>query len=214
MTPQIHPVPSLNRGTQVGGFTPPWETEEPSTLNPSVTSAEPPYIPSASAIANSSHPPNWGFLSSPSSNQETMANFTYDPTPFLPFGAHMEDGWQRLARIRVTLGGELERHYSTPSFPSTHCRTRSMLAPCSTMSSISLRRIFRSESSHFLSPLGLGLVEFSSSVMRQSMLDISPIEYNATYVLHVVKHDEAGNLRAVEYSRESWIMFLVFPLDY
>jgi hypothetical protein len=68
--------------------------------------------------------------------------------------------------------------------------------------------------SSFLSPLGLGLLEFGSAVQRQSMLDISPIDVNDNTVLRVVKHDEAINLRACPYTRECWIMFLAFPLDY
>ena len=40
---------------------------------------------------------------------DAMANFACDPVPFLPFGAHVEDGWQRSARSRVALGGEPPR---------------------------------------------------------------------------------------------------------
>jgi hypothetical protein len=46
------------------------------------------------------------------------------------------------------------------------------------------------------------------------MLDISPIDVNDNTVLRIVKHDEAINLRACPYTRECWIMFLAFPLDY
>jgi hypothetical protein len=46
------------------------------------------------------------------------------------------------------------------------------------------------------------------------MLDISPIAINDNSVLRVVKHGEAINLRACHYSRDCWIMFLAFPLDY
>jgi len=68
--------------------------------------------------------------------------------------------------------------------------------------------------SHFLSPLGLGLLEFGSSVHRQSLIDISPFAFDGVSTLRVVKHDEAINLRACPYTRECWIMFLTFPLDY
>jgi hypothetical protein len=68
--------------------------------------------------------------------------------------------------------------------------------------------------SHFLSPLGLGLLEFGSSVHRQSMIDISPIDFGGIATLRVVKHDEAINMRSCPYTRECWIMFLAFPLDY
>lgn len=68
--------------------------------------------------------------------------------------------------------------------------------------------------SHFVSPIGLGLLEFSSSVHRQSLIDISPFAFDGISTLRVVKHDEADNLRACPYTRESWIMFLMFLLDY
>lgn len=54
----------------------------------------------------------------------------------------------------------------------------------------------------FLSPLGLGLLEFGSSVQRQSLLDISPIDFDEVSFLRIVKHDEAGNLRFCPYTRE------------
>lgn len=38
-----------------------------------------------------------------------MVNFACDPAPFLPFGAHVEDGWMCPARARVALDGESPR---------------------------------------------------------------------------------------------------------
>ena len=67
--------------------------------------------------------------------------------------------------------------------------------------------------SAFPSPLGLGLYQFESQVQRESLLDASPIQFGQ-WLIHVQKHDEARNLRACAYTRESWIMFLGFPLDY
>lgn len=46
------------------------------------------------------------------------------------------------------------------------------------------------------------------------MLDISPIDVNEGTALRIVKHDEAINLRSCPYTRECWVMFLAFPLDY
>ena len=45
------------------------------------------------------------------------------------------------------------------------------------------------------------------------MLADSPIKFDQ-WLITVQKHDEARNLRACPYIRESWVMFLGFPLDY
>lgn len=144
-----------------------------------------------------------------------MANFTCDPTPFLPMGAHIEDGWMRPARSRVAIGGEPPRcheEYGILSMnPPPHpAHTRATLNNIvQFLEEQYLVRVFLA----FLSPLGLGLLDFSSSVMCQSMIDLSLIPYEGS-MLRKVKHDEVGNLRSCQYIRECWIMFLCFPLDY
>ena len=67
--------------------------------------------------------------------------------------------------------------------------------------------------SAFPSPLGLGLFEFGSQLQREVLLDASPIQF-AHGLLTVQKHDEALNLRSCHYTRECYLMFLGFPLDY
>jgi len=67
--------------------------------------------------------------------------------------------------------------------------------------------------SAFPSPLGLGLFQFENPIQRECLLDASPFQFGQT-LIHVQKHDEARNFRACPYIRESWIMFLGFPLDY
>ena len=67
--------------------------------------------------------------------------------------------------------------------------------------------------SAFPFPFGIRLFEFQNPVQRACLLDASPIETDFG-VLRVRKHDEVGNLRACPYTRENWIMFLGFPLDY
>lgn len=147
---------------------------------------------------------------------ETMANFTCDPAPFLPFGAHVEDGWLRPMWARLALGGEPPRghkEYTIVSMEPPPHPMHARLALTDVINFVQEHFPVRIMSS-FLSPLGLGLLEFGSSVQRQSMTDISPFDFDDISVLRVVKHDEAGNLRACPYTRECWIMFLAFPLDY
>jgi len=67
--------------------------------------------------------------------------------------------------------------------------------------------------STFLSPLGLGLFQLENPIQRETLLDASPFRFGQS-LIHVQRHDEAKNFRACAYIRESWIMFLSFPLDY
>ena len=56
--------------------------------------------------------------------------------------------------------------------------------------------------SAFPSPLGLGLYQFESQVQRECLLDASPIQFGQ-WLINMQKHDEARNLRAYAYTRES-----------
>jgi hypothetical protein len=185
---------------------PPWETQ----VSPSPTPRSPIHIPELAGtgealpiISETDTPievdPAAFFPRCP----VPMANFACDPAPFIPFGAHLEDGWHRPARSRVAIGGEPPRRHEefavislVPPPPPEHARV--------TLEDVVhlLQQDFpvRVQSFH-LSPLGLGLIEFGSAIQRQSMLDISPIAINNS-LLHVYKHDEAINLRACHYSRE------------
>lgn len=65
----------------------------------------------------------------------------------------------------------------------------------------------------FLSPLGLGLFEFQSTIQRTTLLDASPISFGHGEII-LQRHDEAKNFRACNYCRQCWIVFLGFPLDH
>jgi hypothetical protein len=135
---------------------------------------------------------------------ETMENFTCDPAPFLPFSAHVEDGWLRSTRARLALAGDPPRRHEEYAIMSTEPPPHPMhvwLALTDVVNFLQEHFPVRILSS-FLSPIGLGLLEFGSSVQRQSMIDISPFDFDDISVLRVVKHDEASNLRACPYTRE------------
>lgn len=46
-----------------------------------------------------------------------------------------------------------------------------------------------------LSPLGLCLLEFSSPVIRDAMVNLSPLQLDGIYELDVVEHDRGINQR-------------------
>lgn len=197
---------SLSSPQEAQGLHPPnSQLELPFLIVPSGTSAGE-ENPSNSNDALAPTPPS----------DDHMANFACDPTSFIPFGAHIEDGWQRPARTRVAIGGEPPRRheeYAIVTLVPPPLPVHARVTLTDVVNLLEANFPVRVES-YFLSPLGLGLVEFGSAMQRQSILDISPIAVNDNTELRVVKHDEAINLRACTYTRECWIMFLAFPLDY
>lgn len=68
--------------------------------------------------------------------------------------------------------------------------------------------------SSYLSPLGLCLVEFSSPVSRQVLIDHSPHQLDDLREVFVEEHDRGINLRSCPFTRTCWVMFLAFPLDF
>lgn len=198
--------------------TPPQESQEAGALTSQATSsATHLYSESPTGCEDELTPHCSSPLSSPPSDQEAaIANFMCDPTLYLPLGAHVEDGWQRPACSWVAISGEPPRCHKEYAIVSMEPAPHPIHARATLTNVVNFLenqypvRIFSS----FLSPLGLGLLEFGSSVMRQSMIDISPIPFDGVSVLRVAKHDEAKNLRSCPYTRECWIMFLTFPLDY
>jgi hypothetical protein len=63
-------------------------------------------------------------------------------------------------------------------------------------------------------PLGLGLFQFANPIQHEELLDASPLNFGH-WVMSFHKHDEAPrNFRTCNYIRDTWLMFLAFPLDY
>jgi energy-coupling factor transporter transmembrane protein EcfT len=63
-----------------------------------------------------------------------------------------------------------------------------------------------------LSPLGLCLVQFFSSLERQVMISCSPMQLDELREIEIVQHDRGINFRSCPFTRTCWIMFLAFPL--
>ena len=68
--------------------------------------------------------------------------------------------------------------------------------------------------SHFLLPLGLGLIQFGTPMQSQGLINLSPIQLGNGITLTITRHDESINLRTCNYSRVCNIMMLGFPLDF
>ncbi|CAO2208316.1 unnamed protein product [Urochloa humidicola] len=145
-----------------------------------------------------------------------MANFQCNPTPYLPAGAHVEHGWQRPARGRVALGGEPPRRhedYAVVTLDPMPAEEFVLDVLRDVTDHLEHEYPVRTVS-RYRSPLGLGLVQFQSTNQRQTLIDASPIPFVNNSLIRVIKHDEARNLRACNYSRICRLMVLAFPLDY
>jgi len=127
----------------------------------------------------------------------------------------VDHGWQRPARARVALGGEPPRRHEQYAILELDPAP----APAHVLEIIHDVVHFLQQEflvrvvSAFPSPLGLGLFKFDDPIQRQRLISASPIQFGHGSI-RVLKHDEATNFRSCIYSRESWIMFLGFPLDY
>ncbi|WVZ57952.1 hypothetical protein U9M48_008279 [Paspalum notatum var. saurae] len=151
----------------------------------------------------------------PLEDPSEMANFAVDPTPFLPFEAQVELGWQRPARARVALGGDLPRCHEEYVIVTMNLAPPAHQVPVVIAQAVQL---FEAEFhvrviTAFRSPLGLGLFQFGSTVQRQILLNAGQIPFGDGF-LEVFRHDEGLNLRDCVYERRCWIMILGFPLDY
>jgi hypothetical protein len=128
----------------------------------------------------------------------------------------VEHGWHRPARARVALGGEPPRRHEQYAIISLEPEPQQDQVPgiLQQVSEFLEHNFHVDVVSSFPSPLGLGLFRFANPVQREELLDASPINFGQ-WVMSVHKHDEAPrNFRTCNYIRESWIMFLAFPLDY
>ena len=133
-----------------------------------------------------------------------MANFPCNPAHFVPQGLHVDHGWQRPARTRVALGGEPPQRHEQFAILSLEPEPAPQQVPELLHEVVDFRqqefpvRVL----SAFPSPLGLGLYQFESQVQRECLLDASPIQFGQ-WLINMQNHDEARNLRAYAYTRES-----------
>ena len=97
-----------------------------------------------------------------------MVNFACNPQPYLPQGAHVEHGWYRPARSRITLGGEPARRHEEyaivvlepqPNEDEVMDLLRDVVDLFEQDYPVRVQSFFRN-------PLGLGLVQFQSATQR------------------------------------------------
>jgi hypothetical protein len=144
-----------------------------------------------------------------------MANFVVDPAPFVPEGLEIED-WARPARSRIVINGNPPRRHDeyaivslVPPPPPNHLHDA--MEEVATFLEEDQHVVIRS---CFLSPLGLCLVQFSSSLERQVMISRSPMQLDEMREIEIVEHDKGINFRSCPFTRTCWVLFLAFPLDF
>lgn len=147
--------------------------------------------------------------------EDVMANFSVDPTPYIPKGLEVED-WARPARGRMVISGNsLRRHeeyaiVSVLPHPPQHLLYDTMDEVVDFFEEVRQVRI----ASSCLSPLGLCLLRFSSPITRQAMVNLSPFQLDENRDIVVVEHDRGRNWRNCPFTRTCCVMFLAVPLDF
>jgi hypothetical protein len=144
-----------------------------------------------------------------------MANFPVNPDPFVPDGLGIED-WTRPARGRIIISDNPPRRHNeyaiitlNPPPPQNQLHD-AMEEIVDFLENVHHATIW----SCCLSPLGLCLVQFSSSLERQVMINLSPLQLDDIREIVIVEHDRGLNFRSCPFTRTCWIMFLAFPLDF
>jgi hypothetical protein len=124
--------------------------------------------PDSSPLGNS---PSSAEATEPTKNPTSslaMVNFACNPQPYLPQGAHVEHGWYRPARSRITLGGEPPRRHEEyaivvlepqPNEDEVMDLLRDVVDLFEQDYPVRVQSFFRN-------PLGLGLVQFQSVTQR------------------------------------------------
>jgi hypothetical protein len=121
---------------------------------------------------------------------EVMMNFVVDPAPFVQDGLEIED-WAQPACGSIVINGNLPRRHDEYSIillvpPPPPNQLHDAMEEVVT---------FLEEEKHAgirsccLSPRGLCLVQFSSSLERQVMIGRSPIHLDVVREIEIVEHD-------------------------
>jgi hypothetical protein len=133
----------------------------------------------------------------------------------VPDGLEIED-WARPTRGRIIISGNPPRRHDeyaiitlTPPPPQNqlHDAMDEIVVFLENVHHATIR-------SCCLSPLGLCLVQFSSTLERQVMINLSPMQLDDVREIEIVEHDRGLNFRSCPFTCTCWIMFLAFPLDF
>jgi hypothetical protein len=62
-------------------------------------------------------------------------------------------------------------------------------------------------------PFGLGVYTFPDTITADAVAGLT-YELDEVTTINFVKHNEAKNMRLTTFGRETWILYLGFPLDY
>ncbi|KAL6602757.1 hypothetical protein ACP70R_043118 [Stipagrostis hirtigluma subsp. patula] len=146
----------------------------------------------------------------------TMANFSIDPTPYVPQGFSLvqRDPLKPPSRTRCFIAKNLEKRNEDVAIavlvPEVAKEDFSIMAT-------ELRKFLFEEEKVSVSdiqpcPIGAAFVKFGCFMKRQSAINNSPHRFGP-YCLSFIPHDEGINARSLPLNRVIWIMMLCFPLD-
>ena len=146
---------------------------------------------------------------------EPMANFPVNPLAFIPDGMTIDHGpADRKVRTMMVV----------PPLPPLH-HDRVVIVETNRFIPIQLRESMRQAVKGLLDeaghdsfdwddhPFGLGVFKLIDSLAADTVIGLT-FEVDEITTVTFVRHDQAKNRRLAAFGRETWILFLGFPLDY
>lgn len=185
----------------------------------------------ASRSSINAHPrlsPEGSFTAPPTSPQATvplptslpspsipMANWSVDPTPFVPKGFTLvERAPHPPRRSEVFVAGCFSQHNEDLAIvklqPPVHNADFPILQSALREYFLNVHEVHVHEVRPC--PLGAAYVRFATSLEREKFLG-RVFRFRNSYDMMLVKHDEADNARTFDLDKEVWVLMLGFPED-
>src|SRR4051812_805862 len=145
-----------------------------------------------------------------------MANFPVIPHSFLPGPVHIEAGPDDRPQRHIMVVGDPPTSHENFAIITL---SREILEHERVTVKNEVRHILTEDFGLTVTynstyPLGAGLFGFSSSIVRDDLIDMGPYPYDDDHTFSAIRHDEGLNMRIPVFEAEAWIVLLAFPLDY
>jgi hypothetical protein len=187
-----------------------WVVKGKKDLTPSTQQQSAPAPAPSTAV-----PPSSSIVLSAAVATDDMANFPVNPLAFLPEGMTVDHGPPD-RKVRTNL--------VVPAVAPLH-NDRVLIAETNRFIPIQHRDQMREdlrdllvEDGHIVRyfddhPFGLGVYTFPDTITADVVAGLT-YELDEVTTINFVKHNEEKNMRLTTFGRETWLLYLGFPLDY